>query len=183
MSKNKIVPTVILTIDTKNIYNIPIVITNILGEILVMTSVPKFTKQHIIRKNFVEKLDKLIKEYSVDTIIIEQNKLFIDKIDRYPDPYVLQNVLLDYSLKVIIEDKYWETIKYIIELPQKEWQETILNRYTKYAIDLYKSHILQRDLDNNTLKIIDENNYYRSLCLSESSLYDSLMKKKYQINR
>ena len=96
---------------------------------------------------------------------------------------MLQNVLLDYSLKVIIEDKYWETIKYIIELPQKEWQETILNKYTKYAIDLYKSHILQRNLDNNTLKIIDDNNYYRSLCLSESSLYDSLMKKKYQINR
>ena len=42
---------------------------------------------------------------------------------------------------------------------------------------------MQYNFDDNTLHNIDINNYYRTICLSESVFYDSLMNKKYQVNK
>ena len=104
---------------------------------------------------------------------MEKNQLFIDKIDRYPDPLVYRNITLGFGIK-----------KYIIELPQNDWRSTILNRTTKYSIDLYKSHILNTlDESEDRMKIIETYNFYKVLCLSESVKFDNLMNRKYQTNK
>lgn len=183
MSKNTLQPTVILTIDTNNIYSIPLIVTIPNLDVLHYDNISKLgLTNYKIRQTFMEKVSNLVDTYSIDTIIMEQSKLFIDKIDKFPDPYVLRNVTLSYGLKISIEDKYYSTIKYLIELPEQEWKNKILGKHTRYSIDLYKAHILQRDLDENTLNVINENNYYRTMCLSESVLYNELMNKKYQTN-
>jgi hypothetical protein len=71
-----------------------------------------------------------------------------------------------------------------MEIPRWEWKKEVLNRKVDYAIDLYKSHILLRqDIDADRLKIIDDNNYYEALCLSESMLHSKFLHKNYQINK
>lgn len=184
MAKNIITPEIILVIDTENVFNIPLIVIDKSLNILEMSYATKLDgKSYITRHRTLQEMDKLITKYSVDTLLFEQNKLFIDKIDKYPDPYILRNIMLDFGLKVSIEDKYYDTIKYIMELPQKDWRETVLNKSVKYSIDLYKRHILNKQFDEETLKIINENNYYKSLCLGESILFNNLMNKKYQVNR
>ena len=54
------------------------------------------------RKRVLEFIENFVKQYTIDTILLEQNKLFIDKIDRHPDPYVMFNVCLGYGLKISI---------------------------------------------------------------------------------
>lgn len=185
MARNKIEPNVIATITVNNIMNIPIVITNFTGNILHITHIEKvgYADYHI-RRRLKSVLNNLISIYGVDTILIEQNQLFIDKIDRYPDPYVLRNIKLGFGIQITLEDTYWESIKYIMEIPRWEWKKEVLNKKVDYAIDLYKSHILLRqDIDAERLKEIDDNNYYEALCLSESMLHSKFLKKEYQINK
>lgn len=184
MGKQSIEPSIILTIDIHNFYNIPFIITNSTGEIQLMTHIEKSSLTYYkIRKRCIEKINSLCMQYPIDTIIIEQNKLFIDKIDRYPDPIIYRNILLGFGIQISIEDNFYETIKYILELPNHDWTNTVLNSKVKYSIDLYKSHVLLRDISENFLNIIEKNNYYKAICLSESTLYSNLMNKKYQINK
>lgn len=185
MKKDVITPTNIITITTTNILYINLVVTTNTNEILHLEKLPKLHSQnYIIRRNLKGVLDRLISKYSVDTIVIEQNQLFINKIDKYPDPMVLQNILLSYGIKITIEDNFFERVNYILEIPRWEWKETILHKKVEYAIDLYKSHVLLRsDLDEETLKIIDDGNYYETLCFSEICLYDKFLKRKYQTNK
>lgn len=180
---NKIIPTVILTLDVQNNNCIPITVTTNTNTILAITSVSKVGSHYKIRQQLLKFIDLFINQYNINTIIMEQNKLFIDKIDRHPDPFVLSNITLGYGIKISIQDKYYNSVKYIFELPQKEWKDNILNKSVKYSIDLYKSHILLRDLGQDFLQIIDKNSCYKALCLSESVLYKSLMHKKYLINK
>lgn len=184
MKKELITPTNIITITTTNVLHINLVVTTNTNKILHLEKLPKLHSQnYMIRKNLKTLLDRLISDYDVDTLVIEQNQLFINKIDRYPDSLVLQNILLAYGIKIMIEDNYYDKIKYILEIPRWEWKETILHKKVEYAIDLYKSHVLIRsDLDEETLKIIDYDNYYETLCFSEICLYDKFLKEKYQIN-
>lgn len=183
MAKNKIEPHIILTIDTHNTHNIPLAITDVYGNILHLDNVNKLGfSPYKIRKLLIEKIKNYITEFNIDTILMETNKLFIDKIDRYPDPFVLQNVLLGFSIKTSIEDNFYN-IKYILEIPDYDWRNKILNSKVTYSIDLYKQHILLRDLNEETLNVIEENNYYRVICLSESTKFDSLMLYKYQTNK
>lgn len=185
MAKTKIEPNVIATIITHNILNVPIIITNFTGNILYTTHIDKigYADYHI-RKRVKSVLENLVETYGVDTILIEQNQLFIDKIDRYPDPYVLRDIKLGFGVQTTIEDTFWERVKYIMEIPRWEWKKEVLNRKVDYAIDLYKSHILLRqDIDAELLKEIDDNNYYEALCLSESMLYSKFLHKNYQINK
>lgn len=179
----KINPTVILTIDTQAHRCIPMTVTTIDNNIKAITSVQKMGSHYNIRKQVITLANLFIQQYNIDTILMEQNKLFIDKIDRHPDPFVLSNITLGYGIKIVIQDNYYDSVKYIIELPQREWRETVLNKSVKYSIDLYKSHILLRDLTQDFLQIINETNCYKALCLSESVLYDNLMNKKYLINK
>lgn len=183
MSKNTIEPNTILTIDIQQYLNIPLIVTDKYTNILHMCHIDKFKKNYFIRQDVIKLVEQLIIQFNIDTIILEQNKLFIDKIDRHPDPYVLRDIMLGFGIKTSIEDKFYTTIKYIIELPLDEWRNKILNSSVKYSIDLYKSHILERGIGEDQLNIIDKNNYYKSLCLSESTLFDSLMNTKYQINK
>lgn len=182
MSKNTLEPAVILTIDMQNILNIPMIIRSIDGSILYMSNITKSGSHYSIRKNLIEKIHQCLNQYNIDTILLDQNKLFIDKIDRYPDPYILKNVLLGYGVQISIEDHFYNTIKYILAIPDYEWKSKVLNKNAKYSIDLYKSHILNCSVYSDYIDIINTNNYYRSLCLSESMLFDTLMNKKYQIN-
>ena len=185
MPKNKIEPSMILTISTHNLLNIPIIVTTNTGEIQTMTHIEKLGLSHYkIRQLIRSKVDELIGQYGIDTILLEQNQLFIDKVDKYPDPMVLQNVLLGFSIKTTIEDRYWESIKYIMELPRWEWKNEILNKKVDYAIDLYKSHVLLRqNLSAGERKDIENNNYYEALCLSESMLHSKFLHIKYQVNK
>lgn len=115
--------------------------------------------------------------------MIEENKLFIDKIDKYPDPYVLKNILLQYSIQITLEDNYLEQLKYFFVIPQKEWISTILNYYARYAIDFYKNHILEKIESYEEYKdLIESGNFYKILCFSECCSYSKFMNKKYLIN-
>ena len=185
MPKNNIEPSVILTITTDNILNIPIIVTDFTGKLLATTHVDKLGFNHYkIRQRIISNIDMLVTKYAVDTILLEQSQLFIDKMDKYPDPLVLNNVLLSYGIKISIEDRYWESVKYIMEIPRYEWKKEVLSKKVDYAIDLYKSHILLRkDIPSDKLKEIDDNNYYETLCFSESLLYSKFLKKQYQINK
>lgn len=183
MSKNTIYPQRVITIDLDNLFDIPILVTDNSASILHATSVSKSTRHYITRHQIITILKELVDKYEVDTILFEQNKLFIDKIDKYPDPYVMKNILLGFGVKTSIEDNFYDKLT-ILELPEYEWKNCVLNRKVKYAIDLYKSHIKYRtNIPIKYLTAIDENNYYKAVCLSESVLFDKLMDKKYQINK
>lgn len=148
-----------------------------------MTHINKTGKPYVVRRQLLIQIQELYEKYNIDTILIDENKLFIDKIDRHPDPYVLFNVTLGYGIKISIDDKFHDTIKYILELPEQEWRTKVLSKSVKYSVDLYSQHILHsHKFDTNTLNLIQNNNYYRALCLSESIFHKSLMQKKYQIN-
>lgn len=181
--RNKIKPSIILTLDIQNYYGIPMVVTTSTNDILAITKIMKGGTHYRIRQQVMEFVDLFLQKYNIDTILMEQNKLFIDKIDRHPDPFVLSNITLGYGIKISLQDKYYNKIHYILELPQKEWTDKVLNRTTKYSIDLYKSHIALRDLTQDYMDIIEQNHCYKALCLSESVSFDVLMNKKYWINK
>ena len=181
--KNKLKPQKILTIDTDNTYNISIIVTNSIGELLYMNKVLKTGEYYHIRQSVLNVIDNLIQKYEIDTILFEQNKLFIDKIDRYPDPIILKNILLGFGIQITIEDRYYKSLT-ILAIPEYEWKSKVLGRKVMYAIDLYKAHILHRtNIPIKYLINIENNNYYKAICLSESILFDALMDKKYQINK
>ena len=179
-----IFPGVILTIDIHAFRNITFVVTDIDGTILAVSAIDKlFMTGYNVRKRCVETAEILINNHHVDTIIMEANQLFIDKIDRYPDPLVMRNVLMGYGIKTAIEDKFLESMRYLFEFPEHDWRTKVLNPAVKYSIDLYKTHVKQReDLNEAFLKVIDEGNYYKAICLSESARYSSLMKEKYLVD-
>lgn len=181
--RNKIKPSIILTLDIQNYYGIPMVVTTSTNDILAITKIMKGGTHYKIRQQVMEFVDLFLQKYNIDTILMEQNKLFIDKIDRHPDPFVLSNITLGYGIKISLQDRYYNKIHYILELPQKEWTDKVLNRTTKYSIDLYKSHIALRDLTQDYMNIIEQNHCYKALCLSESVSFDVLMNKKYWINK
>lgn len=184
MNKQQIEPNIILTIDTMSRYNIPFIITDVHNNIIYMDNVSKINcSQYNIRKQVINKIQELITQYNINTILLEQNKLFIDKIDRYPDPYVLNNVCLAYGIHISIQDNFYTTVKYIIELPNQNWQNIVLNSKVSYSIDLYKQHVKLKNLDTNTLNVIESNNYYKAVCLSDSMLYDTLKLYKFVVNR
>lgn len=181
---NKIQSEIIMTINVHNIWNIPIIVTDRIGKILAMTHIPKAgASNYTIRKLLRCTIDDLIKRYSVDTILLEQNQLYIDKIDRYPDPIVMRNVLLGYGINITIEDTYLGNVRYILEIPRYEWKKIILNSKVEYAVDLYKSHILLRtDIDSSMLSVIENNNYYEALCMSEIIFHKKLLNEKYLLS-
>lgn len=183
MSRNLIEPNVVLTLCTDNIMNIPVIITDKYLSILSMTNITKSGNHHNIRTRLISHIEPLLTQFNVDMIILEQNKLFTDTFSKYPDPYILRNVTLSFGINISIEDAFWDKVKYILEIPRKDWTDKILGKADRYSIDLYKSHIMHYNFDDNTLNNIDINNYYKTICLSESVFYDSLMNKKYQVNK
>lgn len=183
MSKEKIEPNIILSIDVHSQRNIPMCVTNNNGEILSLTFIEKQGSYHTIRMKIIDMINILRQQFNIDTIIMEQNKLFIDKIDRHPDPIVYRNIVLGFSIEVTILDFYYKSVKNILSLPLKDWRNKVLNSTTKYSIDLYKSHIALRDLTQDYMNIIEQNHCYKALCLSESVSFDELMNKKYWINK
>ena len=183
MSRNLIEPSVILTLCTDNIMNIPVIITDKYLSILSMTNITKSGNHHNIRTRLISHIEPLLTQFNVDMIILEQKKLFTDTFSKYPDPYILRNVTLSFGINISIEDAFWDKVKYILEIPRKDWTDKILGKADRYSIDLYKSHILQQSISSELLTTIEQNNYYKALCLSESIWFDRLMDKKYQINK
>lgn len=181
--KKKIEPNIILTIDIHGYSSIAMVVTHN-DEILAINHIEKSsTNNYNIRKRVIDLMKLLYKQYNFDTIIFEQNQLFIDKIDRHPDPLVYRNILLGFGIANSIEDNFYESIPYILAIPEQEWRKYILNRTTTYSIDLYKSHILsQGKFSEEELNNFELNNYYKVLCISESIRFDKLIDRRYQIN-
>lgn len=189
MAKKLIIePKVILTLYVE-FNKINIVIKDISGFIIKLISVPIIfggnkLDEHKMKQNLAVSINQAIEEQNVDTILLESCKLSIDKINMFPDPYILRNILLQYSVQVTIEDNFIDKVEYFFEVPQKEWLGTIFNRNSIYSIDLFKHHILQMlNNEDELLKIIDAQNYYRVLCFSESINYTNLANRKYLINK
>lgn len=171
-----------LVIYPYGITEIQYVVVSSLGEILDMSSSPN-TSGHLptIRRNAIEKMSELISKYNVTSIILEENKLFTDSITKYPDPYLLRNVLLGFGIQVSIEDKYLGNIPNIFILPSIEWRDTVLGKNTRSAIDRCKTHVMQqlRRYSEKDLLYIDKHQNYEALCLSESVIHKNLIHKKY----
>lgn len=180
--KNKIEPLIILSIDFLSITNIPMVVRTISGDILEFRSVYKIKNQYKVRQDVIKNIEELKTKYNIDTILMDQNKLFIDKIDRHPDPYVLHNVLLYYGVEVSILDRFYNTIDHILALPDWEWKKHILGNI-KYSFDLYKAHVKEQEIYADYIKTIDYDNYYRVVCLSESVNFTELIDKQYKLNK
>lgn len=184
MSKEKIEPNIILSIDVHSQRNIPMCVTNNNGEILSLTFIEKQGSYHTIRMKIIDMINILRQQFNIDTIIMEQNKLFIDKIDRHPDPIVYRNIVLGFSIEVTILDFYYKSVKNILSLPLKDWRNKVLNSTTKYSIDLYKAHIdIRQDISKEFKDIINKYNFYKVVCLSESVSYNTLMDNKYKLNK
>lgn len=183
MATNKLEPTNVLTIYGRSVPNITLVVTDKYHNILDMSCISRYTKDYTVRNNVLNQCITLIKNYDINTILLEQNKLMIDTFSKYPDPYILSNIILNFGINITIQDAFYNTVKYILEIPHKDWTQQILNRNTRYSIDLFKSHVQNYSLSEETLNKIDNNNYYECVCFSESVLYDCLMNKKYQINK
>lgn len=183
MTKIKINPSIILSVDVSAINTIPIVVTTIDGQILKIQSVPKTTNNYLIRKSVITTIYSLLCTYNIDTIIMEQSKLFTDQIGIHPDPFILSNVILNFGINIAILDNYYDSVKYIMELPNYIWEKEVLNIHNKYSVDYYKSHIQLKDLTQECINTIEQVNGYKALCLSESAKYTQLMNIKYCINR
>ena len=182
MAKRKIEPNIVLTLNSNDMFDVKMVLRDGIGNILELRSVSKLPKMHITRRNVVNVINELLQVYEIDTIILEEVKLFLDRIDKYPDPYVLQNVCLGYGLRVAIEDNFYNRIKYIMEYSRYEWRKYILGN-NKYGIDLFKNHILLSNvLSEADIEKLDEGRFYEVLCMSEIVRHNSLLNKKYQIN-
>ena len=183
MEKSKLKPKDVLTIDVHNYGNIPLIVTNSSAQILYMTHIKKEGSPFSIRKKVLELTRQILEKYDINIIILEQNKLFIDKIDKYPDPILLRNIMLGFGIKVTLEDNFFNDLA-IIELSDFDWKHIVLNGKVAYSIDLYKAHILKRtDIPLKQLVVIENNNYYKAVCLSESVLSGVLMTTKYQSNK
>lgn len=185
-SRKIIVPNNTLVIDIHaNRFITFIVINKESPKILALTYIDKYTlEQYFLRQRVVRIINDYIDEFDIDTLIYEQNKLFIDKIETNPDPNVYRNIVMGFGIKISIEDNFYSTIKHIIELPDYEWKKKVLNSSVKYSIDLYKAHITSYETFSQAeLDVFQTYNFYKVLCLGESIFFDTLMNKKYQINK
>lgn len=180
--KTSITPNITVTIDIHSRINIPIVVRDSLLNILDLCCVNAVAKDYVVRTSLIQKLKKLYEKYNFDTILIESNKLFIDKIDRHPDPIVLRNICRGFGIQISIDDTFHNDIANIIALPNYEWHKAVLGSAVRYSFDLYKAHIKEHQFSVEELDIFDKYNYYQVLCLSECVQYDHLMNKKYLIN-
>lgn len=189
MSKKlEIEPNIVLTIGIE--YDkVNLVVKDISDYIIKLVSVPivfgyNKVQEHKLKQNIAVSINEMLTAQAVDTILMEKCKLSIDKINMFPDPYVLRNILLQYSIQISLEDNFLDRVKYFFEVPQKEWMSTILNRNSTYSIDLFKRHILEEmEYEDELLKIIDTQNFYKTLCFSESIHFKNIANKKYLINK
>lgn len=184
MNKNIIIPDVTLIVDTTAHLKIPILIIDNTDILYIDCLAYIFCEsQYDIRKQLITKLKELVQEYKVNTILLQQNKLFTDTFTIHPDPYVLSNITLSYGIKIAIEDNFYSEVTNILEIPQKDWERQVLRGVPENTIDRYKSHIEVRSFNSNTIQQIEDCNAYRAICFSESILYNTLMNKKYLINK
>lgn len=185
MSKKKtyLEPYTMLVVDTSDYLRVSLIVVNFAGEILHMCNVLNIDEYYFARKSVISEINNIISEYGVDTILMEQNKLFTDKMDKYPDAHTLRNIIFNFSLQVSIEDMYFDKLV-LLSIPEYEWKKAIFGRGTFLTMDLYKSHVLRRcDIPIKFFIDIEKNNYYKAICLSESILFGNLMHTKYQINK
>lgn len=182
--RNKIDPAVILTICTSNPFSISMTVTSRFGKILALEEISSKGKEVVVCRLLLNCAEKLVQDYGVDLIIMEECKLLVDRIDRFPDNRILRDITLAYGVAMFIEYTFWEQCK-ILLFPDYLWRKEVLgSRSAKYSIDLYKSHILHRgDIPKKTLIDIEKGNYYECLCLSECATSGTLCNKKYQINK
>lgn len=188
MSKKiKIEPKIILTLGIE-FNRISVVVRSIEGDILKLVGIPisvsrKKSDEQELKSLLISKINEIIDECLVDTIIIEKNKLLVDRFNLFPDFYILNDILLRYSVQITLEDNYFNRVKYFFEIPQKDWLNVIFNKNTTYSIDVFKQFVVNCGMYNDELlAIIDSNNSYKTLCFSESVNFSNLLNKKYLIN-
>ena len=180
----KIEPNIILTVDYSSGFYISYIVKDKLNNILDLSFTTKDLILYNTRKNLINHIKELYDEFNIDMLILEENKLFTDTISKYPDPYILRNILLGYGIQTSIEDNFFEIIKYIIYLPEYEWTSTILNKKAKFTIDNYKFHVLNIiDLNTELLNDIEKYNHYKVICLSQCIEYQKFMNSRYWVNK
>ena len=182
-------PSMVLTIGKYNLFSVPYVVTNSDGVVIDIGAISKVSgatheqTMFLTRQKCIKQIEYLHNLYNVDMIILEKNVLMIDKIDKYPDPLVLRQVLFGFGLLNSIEDKFFYDIKYIMEIPNSDWRKYVLPERCTYAIDLFKSHVYKSIyITTEQLESAETINCYETICMSESVTYKSLMNKKYQVN-
>ena len=184
--KQKIQPKIILILYTKNIGIIHFIVKDIENNILHLDTIEyipyKLINTISLRRQVVDKSLEIINEYNVDTIILEKTKLFTDGIAKYPDPEVYKNVLLNFGIQISIEDKFINIIKYLFEIPYKDWTETVLNSKQKYILDQCKNHIsILNELTDEQEQIVNQYNFYQALCFSDVIKHNNIISKKYLV--
>lgn len=183
MANNKIECNIILAIDISQSYYINFVVMDSDNNILLLVYETKFGDDYYsIRQKVVLQISQLLNNYAIDTILIEQNKLLTDTMSIYPDTYILRNIQLNYGIVVSIEDSFYDTIPYIIEVPAQEWTKSLFNSHSLYTIDRYKSYINLDVFTQEQKDLIDSKNFYKALCLCDCFKYQALL-RKYWINK
>lgn len=181
--KQKIEPKVILTIYTKTIGIVHFIVKDNDNNILFLDNIlynPLWQSSIQLRKQVVEKVLEIMQNYEIDTILIEETKLFTNGISIYPDPEVYKNILYCYGIQVSVEDRFIPLLPYILVIPYKEWTETILNTRQKYLLDKCKDHILvTTKLTDEQNELVKQYDFYQALCFSDCIKYDKLINKKY----
>ena len=184
LGKNKIEITNAIVIYTAGISEVQYAVVSAIGTILYMCGIDKLgLKDYSVRKRCVDSIKELRTKFNINTIIIEQNSLFTESIGKYPDPYLLRNVVLGFGIKISIEDAFLKDIENILELPANEWRDSILGRRTRYSFDRCKAHILNKSevYTLEQIAYIEEHKNYEVLCLADSVNFNNLIHKKYKL--
>lgn len=183
--KQKLEPKIILTIYTKVLGYVHFIVTTKDYEILLLDKIeynPLWQNNIDLRKQIRIKTNQIIEQYSVDTILLEDTKLFTDGITKYPDPEIYKNIVYCFGIKITIEDNFIDKVDNILIIPYKDWTETVLNTKLKYLLDRCKNHILgYNQFTDEQGELIKQCNFYQALCFSESIKYDKLINKKYKV--
>lgn len=161
--------------------NVNFIIRDNIGKVLYFKSVEYATNNYYSRKRIIDLIKDLLERFEFNTIVYEDVRINLFTISKYVDPNVFNDINKAYSLKISIEDRFYEIVEYMIAIPHKAWTIEVLNSYDGILLDKCKRHILYTNEFKDYIQDIEDQNLYTALCFSESIKFDNLINKKYAI--